>query len=141
MTAGQDRAALAGELRIVLGRLVRRLRVQHRFPLTQAAVLGRLDRDGAQSIGDLAAAERVRSQSMSQTLADLEAEGLVGRRPDATDGRRTLIELTASGRTALREDRAARDGWLAVAIEESLSDDELSVLERAVPILARLSEM
>ena len=37
---------LPAELRVVLGRLIRRLRREHRFPLTQAAVLGYLDRDG-----------------------------------------------------------------------------------------------
>jgi hypothetical protein len=64
-----DSSLLASELRVVLGQLVRRLRTEHRFPLTHAAVLGRLDREGAQSTVDLAGAERVRPQSMGQTLA------------------------------------------------------------------------
>ena len=54
----------------MLGRLIRRLRAENRFPLSQGAVLGRLDREGAQSIGDLATAERVRPQSMTQTVDD-----------------------------------------------------------------------
>lgn len=132
---------LASELRVVLGRLVRRLRVEHRFPMTHGAVLGRLDRDGPQSIGDLAAAERVRSQSMSQTLTELEADGLISRRPDARDGRRTLVALTEEGRRALAQDRAVRDGWLARAIAEGFSDEERAVLERAVGLLDRLSEL
>src|ERR1700689_1216834 len=71
-----DTTPLAGELRVVMGRLIRRLRAEHGagFGMTQAAVLGRLDREGSQSIGDLAGAERVRPQSMSQMLADLEAD-------------------------------------------------------------------
>jgi DNA-binding MarR family transcriptional regulator len=140
MSAGIDITPLAGELRVVLGRLIRRLRTQNGFPLTQIAVLGRLDRDGAQSIGDLANAERVRPQSMSQTLAELEGEGLVARRPDARDGRRTLVELTAAGRAALRKDRARRDGWLAEALA-GFTDEERALLEEAVALLARLSEM
>ena len=96
---------LASELRVVLGRLMRRLRAEHRVPLTQAAVLGRLDRDGTQSIGDLAGAEQVRPQSMSQTLVELETDGLIIRRPDERDGRRILVELTAPRGMALRGDR------------------------------------
>lgn len=133
--------AMASELRVVLGRLVRRIRTEHRFPMTQAAVLGRLDREGPHSIGDLAAAERVRSQSMSQTLAELEAEGLVTRRPDERDARRTRIELTAAGLAALEQDRAMREGWLARAIDAGFTDEERAALERALPLLARLAEL
>ena len=75
---------------------MRRLRSEHRFPLTQASVLGRLDRDGPRSIGELATIESVRPQSMSQTISELEADGLIVRRPDERDGRRTQIALTAA---------------------------------------------
>lgn len=132
---------LASELRVVLGRLLRRLRAEHRVPLTQAAVLGRLDRDGTMSIGDLATAEQVRPQSMSQTLAELEADGMIRRGPDKRDGRRILVELTDQGRAALAQDRALREGWLSRAIAEGFSDQELKVLEQAVGLLRRLSEM
>ncbi|HET9719392.1 MAG TPA: MarR family transcriptional regulator [Solirubrobacteraceae bacterium] len=141
MPGAVDVTPLASELRVVLGRLLRRLRAEHRVPLTQAAVLGRLDREGAQSIGDLAAAEQVRPQSMSQTLGELEAEGLVRRQPDARDGRRILVELTHQGRLELVEDRAVREGWLASTLTEHFSEAELRVLERAVALLQRLSEM
>lgn len=141
MAGSVDVTPLACELRIVLGRLIRRLRVEYRFPLTQAAVLGRLDREGPLSIGDLAVAERVRPQSMSQTLGELESEGMIHRRPDERDGRRILVELTGEGREALARDRAVRDGWLASAIAEGFSEDELRVLEQAVGLLGRLSEM
>ena len=132
-------APLATDLRVVVGRLLRRLRAEHRFPLTQAAVLGRLDRDGSQCIGELAASESVRPQSMSQTLAELEAEQLISRSPDVTDGRRTRIELTQQGRDALAEDRANREGWLAEAISEFTPAERESLAE-AVELLKRLSE-
>jgi DNA-binding MarR family transcriptional regulator len=126
---------------VVLGRLVRRLRAEYRFPLTHAAVLGRLDREGARSTADLATAERVRPQSMGQTLAELETQGLVARRPDETDGRRTLLELTADGHRALNEDRRRREGWLAHAIEDGFSEEEQEALARTIGLLSRLSEM
>ena len=136
-----DTSLVASELRVVLGQLMRRLRVEHRFPLSQGAVLGRLDRQGPLSTVELATAERVRPQSMGQTLAELETQGLVSRRPDEADGRRTLLELTDAGRQTLAEDRQRREGWLTQAIEHEFSAEEQEVLAQAIPLLARLTEL
>lgn len=135
-----DAMRLASELRLVLGQLMRRLRAEHRFSLSQGAVLGRLDREGSLSIGDLAVAERVRPQSMTQTISDLESEGLIARRADPKDGRRTLVELTEQGLEILEEDRRKRVGWLARAVSEDLSAQEQQVLSEALELLRRLSE-
>jgi DNA-binding MarR family transcriptional regulator len=135
-----DPALVASDLRAVLGQLMRRLRAEHRFPLSQGAVLGRLDREGPQSVSDLAAAERVRPQSMAQTVTDLESDGLVERRPDPLDRRRALVSLTDQGREALEADRRHREGWLAGAIAEDLSGEEQEVLRHAVELLRRLAE-
>jgi DNA-binding MarR family transcriptional regulator len=132
-------AVSASELRIVLGQLVRRLRAEYSFPIAQATVLSRLDREGAQTTSALATAERVRPQSMAQTLAELAADDLVARRPDPADGRQVLIEITRRGRDRLAEDRRRREGWLAAAIAE-LGGDEQQILIEAVPLLRRLSE-
>lgn len=91
-------------------------------------------------MSELAVAERVRPQSMAQTVAELEAEGLVERRPDPEDGRRALVKLTKQGRATLEADRRARDGWLAQAIEHDLSAGEQDVLRDAVELLRRLAE-
>ena len=120
--------AAASELRLVLGQLVRRLRREYSFPVAQATVLSRLDREGAQTTSGLAAAERVRPQSMAQTLAELETAGLIERRPDPEDRRR------------IHEDRRRREGWLAEAIASELTPEEQQVLIAAVPLLRRLSE-
>jgi DNA-binding MarR family transcriptional regulator len=131
---------LPAELRVVLGRLIRRLRSEHRFPLTQAGVLGYLDRDGPRSIGELAAIESVRPQSMSQTVCDLEGDGLIERRSDPNDGRRTQIAITTRGRAALDADRAAREGWLAKEIG-AFTHEEQEILREAVRLLSRLVEL
>jgi DNA-binding MarR family transcriptional regulator len=140
MGAKADPMLLAGELRVVLGQLVRRLRAENSFSLSQGAVLGRLDRDGPRSVSELAAAERVRPQSMAQTVGDLEAEGLVARTPDPTDGRRALVELTDEGLATLATDRRRRDGWLAEGITEQLTREEAETLARAVALLRRIAE-
>jgi DNA-binding MarR family transcriptional regulator len=134
-----DTTILASRLRLVVGHFVRRMRAEHRFPLAQGAVLGRLDREGPQSIGALAASERVRPQSMTQTLTDMEGDGLVKRCPDPSDGRRTLIELTPHGRETLEADRRHREGWLAESLAD-LSAAEQRTLADALELLERLSE-
>jgi DNA-binding MarR family transcriptional regulator len=133
-----ESAELAAELRPLVGRMIRRLRAVGALPLTQASVLGRLDRDGPQCIGELAAGESVRPQSMSQTLVELETDGLVARSPDARDGRRTRIRLTDLGLGALQEDRASREGWLAQAISQ-FTPDEQETLSEAVELMRRLA--
>ena len=140
MSATSDPALVASDLRVVLGHLLRRLRAEHGFPLSQGAVLGRLDREGAQSVSDLAHAERVRPQSMAQTVGELEAENMVARRPDPVDRRRALVALTDAGRATLARDRSRREGWLAQAIASELSPEEQMVLRDAVELLRRLAE-
>ena len=139
-TTEPDTARLASDLRVVLGQLMRRLRAEHRFSISHGAVLGRVDREGLQSVSELAAAERIRPQSMAQTVSELEAEGLVTRRPDPDDRRRSLVGLTEAGTLALLEDRRRREGWLARAIEEDFSDSEQQVLAEAVRLVRRLAE-
>jgi DNA-binding MarR family transcriptional regulator len=135
-----DTTMLASRLRLVLGHLIRRMRAENRFPLSQGAVLGRLDREGARSIGALAAAERVRPQSMTQTIADMEADGLILRRADPTDGRRAFVELTEHGLQTLEEDRRHREGWIANVIAEDFSAEEQRLLADALVLLERISE-
>jgi DNA-binding MarR family transcriptional regulator len=133
--------ALANDLRLVLGRLIRRLRAERRgLTLAQVTVLGRLDREGPAGTSDLAAGERVRPQSMAATVAALTAAGLVERRPDPVDRRRVLIVLTEPGRQALAADRQRRDAWLAGALEDDLTEHERGILAEAATLLARIAD-
>jgi DNA-binding MarR family transcriptional regulator len=134
-----DTAHTASELRVVLGQLIRRLRAEHRFPLLHGSVLGRLDREGPSSVSKLATVERVRPQSMAQTIGELESDGLVERRPDPEDGRRALVELTPAGLETLQEDRRHRVGWLVSAIEQLPKQDQ-ETLKHATAIIGRLAE-
>ncbi len=77
---------------------------------------------------------------MAQTVCDLEALGLIARRPDPSDGRRVLVELTDLGTETLAEERRKREGWLASAITEDLSVEDQEVLQRALGLLRRLAD-
>jgi DNA-binding MarR family transcriptional regulator len=140
MPTRTDAAQLASELRMILGRLTRRLRAEGALSISLTTVLARLDRDGPRTASALAAAEHVRPQSMAQIVADLAADGLVTRRPDPTDRRQTLITLTPSGSEALDHERRRREGWLAEALERSCSTEEQELLARAAAILSRIVE-
>jgi DNA-binding MarR family transcriptional regulator len=140
MSAEVDAGLLAGELRVALGALIRRLRAQRGFSLSQAAVLGRLEREGPRSIGELADAERVRPQSMAQTVAGLQANRLASRSTDPRDARRALVALTDEGREMLAADRRQREGWLADAIVKELNPEERALLADAVGVLRRLAD-
>ncbi|MGU7780812.1 MarR family winged helix-turn-helix transcriptional regulator [Burkholderia sp. PU8-34] len=136
-------AGLAGELRISVGKLMRRMREQaHPNDLTssQKSVLLRLDRDGPATVSALARAESVRPQSMRVTVATLETMGAVSGAPDPTDGRQTLIALTPGFRKVLQANRAAKDDWLFRALHAQLSAQEQAELASAVKLLQRLAE-
>ena len=139
MPTTTDTPSLASELRVVLGQLIRRLRAEHRFPISHGSVLGRLDREGPRSVSDLAVSERVRPQSMAQTVGDLEGDGLVERNPDPSDGRRALVSLTEAGHGTLEADRRNREGWLVKAIEELSTEDQATV-GRAIVLLRHLAD-
>jgi len=136
-------AALAGDLRIALGKLVRRLREQARpgeFTHAQRSVLLRLERDGPATVSALARAESVRPQSMRVTVAALEAMQAVAGSPDPADGRKTLIDLTPGFRSTVQANRAAKDDWLLRALQTQLSAGEQDELAAAVKLLQRLAE-
>src|SRR3954447_18940128 len=63
---------------------------------------------GPRTIGELAAAEGVRSPTMSALVDGLVAEGFARRRPSRDDARRVLVEPTAKGRQLLVRGRERR---------------------------------
>jgi DNA-binding MarR family transcriptional regulator len=140
MTDAPDVARTAADLRLTLGRLARQVRAEASMPMGQTAVLGHLYRTGPMTTSDLAAAERVRPQSMARTVALLVGLGLVEQQPHPTDGRKVLLSVSPAGRAALEEQRERRAGWLAEAIAEKLSPAEQKTLARGVELLARLTE-
>lgn len=107
--------------------------------LSGVSVLARLAADGPDSPGSLAELERVRPQAMASTLAVLEQRGLVGRTPDATDGRRAIVAITGEGRAMLAERRSQSVHRLSAALDE-FTAQERQTLAAALPLLDRLAE-
>jgi DNA-binding MarR family transcriptional regulator len=138
-----DALVLVGELRVVLGQLVRRLRAQtggNDLTRSQSAVLLRLEQDGPATATTLANAEGVRPQSMAKIVQVLQDAGLVSGSPDPRDGRKTLLSLTETAREQYRTGRRAREDWLAEAIQTHLSADETRQLAQATELLRRLAQ-
>jgi DNA-binding MarR family transcriptional regulator len=133
----------ARELRVMFSRLRRRLKeVATADDLTpsETAVLIRLVKDGPASTSQLAGAERVRPQSMANTLSGLDGHGLIERKPDPGDGRRQLITLTARGRRHAESDRRIRDEWLVRAMHDRYTERERQTINEALSLLQRLTE-
>lgn len=125
-----------------VGLLIRRVRAvsaAHELSWSEAAVMGRLDRDGPATTADLARAEAVRPQSMGATIAALEERGLVARKPHPTDGRQVNIVLTAKGAAVRKSSKDAKLTWLAQAIA-GLDDKDRETLFAAGEIIKRLVE-
>jgi DNA-binding MarR family transcriptional regulator len=134
-------SVLASELRVLIGKLKRRLREEaHSGDLTwsQTAVLGLLEREGPATVTTLAKAEGVRPQSMGATVSVLEAAGLVSGAPDPGDRRQTMLSLTPACRKMIKLSRAAREDWLFRAIRTKLAARELEELATGVELLKRL---
>ena len=134
-------AALASDLRVLIGQLTRRLREQANasdLTASQKAVLLHLERSGPSTVTALARAEGVRSQSMGATVALLEAAGWVSGAPDPADGRQTLLSLTDACREWVLAGRAARQDWLFRTIQARFTPAEHADLAAAVALLERL---
>jgi len=136
-----DDEELVSRLRIGVMRLARRLRHARGgddLTLTQLSALGTLHRFGAQTIGELAAADNVKPPSMTRTINCLEDVGLVSRGAHESDGRQVVVKLTAKAEAVLQEDRRRRDAWLKAHLAD-LTDADRELLRRVAPLLNRMA--
>jgi DNA-binding MarR family transcriptional regulator len=89
---------------------------------------------GPRTLGELAAAERVKPPTMSRIVAGLKRSGLVRIQKDGKDARRIRISVTAKGERLLQEARWRRIRALAETLA-GLNGDDLDILERAANII------
>lgn len=146
-TSGASRdsrvSALAGELRVAIGLLVRRVRERTQsgdLTSAQKSVILRLERDGPRTVSMLAKAEGVRHQSMRVTVAGLETMEVVSGAPDPADGRQTIFNLTPAFLKTLKTRRAVKEDWLFRALRAQLTPREQDELAAAIKLLQRLAD-
>jgi DNA-binding MarR family transcriptional regulator len=101
-------------------------------------VMSRLDENGAMTPGALAAAMRVKPQTMGQTLDLLDRHKWIVRAPHPTDRRRILIALSPAGHRIIARGRAARQSWLTGELS-LLTPAHRKTLLQAIPILERIA--
>ena len=137
-----DLAVTATKLRTAVRLLGRRAYVQPGGDgptRAEQGVLAWLDEQEAMSPSALAAAEKVRPQTMGQTLDALSDRGWIQRAPHPADRRQILISLSPAGREELRRVRSLRQDWLVRQLSQlELSDQQ--AIANAVEILERIAK-
>jgi DNA-binding MarR family transcriptional regulator len=139
----EDLLQASADLRVALGRVIRRLRqgyVVGELTLPERSVLSRLDREGPATPGCLADLERVKPQAMGVTLAGLVDRGLVERRKDDSDGRKVLMSVTETGVKLLTDRRSRTTEKMATALAEKFTAAEQRELIAAIPLIERLAD-
>jgi len=142
MPVPPDVLPIAVQLRTALSHLQRSLRAQAKAQGLGAAKLSVLSQcllHGALPGADIARLERVKPQSLTRLLAELEADGLLQRAPDPGDGRRQLLSLTAAGARCVLDEAQRREASLADALATALDADERSRLHAACDLIERLA--
>lgn len=106
---------------------------------SEQGVMAWLDEKGALTPGALAALEKVRPQTMGQTLDALDRHAWIKRSPHPTDRRQTLISLTPAGRKTLLRVRALMQTWFVQEIQK-LSPDDFKKITGALDILEQVAQ-
>jgi DNA-binding MarR family transcriptional regulator len=134
-----ERAELAARLRLVVGRLHRRIRIDGResIPPLQLSALATVEQHGPLRLSELARREAVTAPTMSRVLAALDEQGLVIRTPDPHDARGVRIVLSEEGAARLAEVRSHRTALVARRLAR-LDDEERQRIAAALPALEAL---
>ncbi|MGW1030504.1 MarR family winged helix-turn-helix transcriptional regulator [Streptomyces sp. NPDC002577] len=130
---------LAAHLRAAIGALVRSTRTVDKLAPIPAAVLDLLDVRGPMTTADLAASRGVRHQTMAATVKELTDNGCLAVGPDPDDGRKKILTLTTSGKSAIDADRRRRVGALSEALDKSLDEDDRRILAHALELIDRIA--
>jgi DNA-binding MarR family transcriptional regulator len=126
---------LAARLRVAVGRLHRRIRLDSNdVPPLQLSTLVSIQDHGPLRLGELAAREAVSAPTMTRVLAALDERGLILRKPDPVDARSTRVELSPTGIRALAEVRSRRTALLDARLAR-LTAEQRAALEAALPAL------
>ena len=103
----------------------------------QMSTLG-MAADAPLRVSRVAANLGIRVPSATEQIIRLEQAGLVSRRPDPTDSRAVLVQLTDQGRVAWEEASRRRNARVA-ALLARLDDGERATLAAALPIIQKVN--
>ncbi len=139
MNGGPDEVELAARLRLVVGRLSRRIRIDGResLPPLQLSALVTVEERGPLRLSELARREGVSVPTMSRVLTALDEQGLVVRMPDPQDARGVLVRLSEAGEQQLAQVRSHRTALVARRLER-LDAAQRASLVAALPALEAL---
>jgi DNA-binding MarR family transcriptional regulator len=134
-------SALAVQLRLAITRTARRLRQEAGGALspTLTSALSTVAGHGPLTPSELATRERIRRPTVTRLVNRLEAEGLIARTADPSDGRSALLSLTGDGKALLGELRTRKDAYLAHRLR-ALPPADRATLARAAQLLEQLLE-
>ncbi len=141
-STSSSNVSTAVSLRVAVARIYRSLRAgtDHQLTPSGTSALARVGHEGPLRLGVLAQLEGIAPATMSKVIDNLEVQGLTVRVPDVLDGRASLIELSSEGVALLHQIRSTNTRAIDQALA-SLSDTERTALDRAVPILEKMSEL
>jgi DNA-binding MarR family transcriptional regulator len=133
----------ASDLRTVVTRLTKKLRKLSQtglqFSFTERSTLSLLlHNENGLLPSELAAAEKITNQSMSQILNRFLKDGLITRTASETDKRKVIIAITDIGKQVISQVLSERDEWLAEAISEVFSEEEYNIVKSAIGPLTKL---
>ena len=135
----EQESELAARLRLVVGRLNRRIRIDGResVPPLQLSAMVTVEEHGPLRLSDLARREAVSVPTMSRVLTALDEQGLVVRTPDPQDARGVLVTLSDAGQRRLAQVRSHRTALVARRLGR-LDAAQRASLQAALPALEAL---
>ena len=135
-----DPVALAGDLRLSVTRLARRMRQAADLGLSPSllSALAVVHVHGPVTLGALAELEGVSPPTVTKVVNRLQDDDLVERIVDESDKRVCRVVTTGAGERLLDSSRERKNAWLAERLAQ-LDDEQLAQLSAAARVLETLA--
>jgi DNA-binding MarR family transcriptional regulator len=123
-------------------KLLRELRMTRspgELTASKLLILGRLHGNDPMTASDLAAYLRIRPQSLTRQIAELERLRYIVRKPNGSDPRQNDIRITEAGTKTLLDHLKNQQNRFARALEQELSSVEQDILRIAAVLIDRIA--
>lgn len=134
----------AATVRKTASRLHRKLRPNLQrdgISMGKLSVIAQVSRAPGITPTELAAHEGVKIQTLTRLLAELEVDGWLRREAHPTDGRQSVLSLTAKGKKRLADAVGESEAAFAHVLAMHVDAEDRAVLLRACEILDDLVEL